>query len=215
MAYQIVAPGLGEVLNDPGTYPADSPSGMTAGAVVAAAYREHGARMHRSALAWTRDPEAAADIAQEAFVRLLREVHRGRSPDNVGAWLQRTVRNLVFSGARRAAVARRHAPRLLRLDNPDEPETVSLRDERCREIKAALTAMASVDQVMLLMAASGASGEEIAGRLGLTRGAARTRLSRARARLRRAIAVQSPCNPRALLGDRRSGHLSPERPRSW
>jgi hypothetical protein len=67
MASQIVAPGLGEVLNDPGTNPADSPSAMTAGAVVAAAYREHGARMHRWALAWTRDPELAADIALRPF----------------------------------------------------------------------------------------------------------------------------------------------------
>ena len=71
------------------------------------AYEQHAASVHGITLRSTRDPEVAADVTQEAFIRLLTEAQAGRFPDNVGGWLYRTSANLVISRQRRAAVARR------------------------------------------------------------------------------------------------------------
>jgi hypothetical protein len=86
----------------------------TIGAFMVAAYETHSSAIYGMALGSTRDPELAADVTQEAFLHLLTEAQRGRAPDNVGGWLYRAASNLIVSRARRAAVARRFAPRLLR-----------------------------------------------------------------------------------------------------
>ena len=116
------------------------------------------------------------------------EGQRGRRPDNPGAWLYRTSTNLIISRARRASVARRVAPRLLSHDAPDRPEDVALGNEQHRELDAALATLSVADRVALVLAAQGASGEEIAVHLGRSHGATRTHLTRARAHLRIAVA---------------------------
>jgi len=154
--------------------------------MIAAAFRDHWAAIHGTALRATRDPELAADATQEAFLRLLTEGQAGRFPDNVGGWLYRTTSNLIVSQARRAAVARRLAPRLLRSDGPAEPDAIAILQEQHHELQIALASLSAVDRVALLLAAHGASGEEIARHLDRSRGATRTLLSRARGRLRTA-----------------------------
>jgi RNA polymerase sigma factor (sigma-70 family) len=156
-------------------------------AAVAAAFDAHSASVYGLALRATCDPELAADITQEAFLRLLTEGQRGRWPDNVGGWLYRTSANLVISRARRASVARRLAPRLLSHDEPDGPEGITLANEQHRELDAALGTLSVDDRVALVMSAQGASGEEIAAHLGRSHAATRTHLTRARARLRAAV----------------------------
>jgi RNA polymerase sigma factor (sigma-70 family) len=157
------------------------------GVAIALAYDDHSAAIYGLALRATRDPELAADITQEAFLRLLSEGQRGRLPDNVGGWLYRTSLNLVISRARRASVARRFAPRLLPRDQPEGPDVIAAGNEQHRELNAALATLSVADRVALVMAAQGATGEEIAGYLGRSPGATRTHLTRARARLRDAV----------------------------
>jgi RNA polymerase sigma factor (sigma-70 family) len=135
----------------------------------------------------TRDPELAADVTQEAFLRLVTEGQRGRYPDNVGAWLYRTSSNLIISGARRASVARRLAPRLVSRDEPDGPESITLGQEQHRELDEAMATLSIDDRLALVLSAHGATGEEIARHLRRSPAATRTHLSRARARLRTAV----------------------------
>lgn len=156
-------------------------------ASVAAAYDTHSASVYGLALRATRDPELAADITQEAFLRLLTEGRHGRFPDNVGGWLYRTSSNLIISRARRATVARRLAPRLVPRDEPDGPDAITLGNEQHRELDAALATLSVADRVALVLAAQGATGEEIATHLGRSHAATRTHLTRARARLRAAV----------------------------
>lgn len=158
--------------------------------LIAAAFRDHAALIERAALRSTRDAEVAADVTQEAFLRLIVEAQAGRFPDNVGGWLYRTSANLVISRARRAAVARRLAPRLVRTDGPAEPDAIVVLQEQRLELQRVLAVLPQADRVALLMAAQGASGEEIARRLERSPAAARTLLSRARGRLR-TVAIES------------------------
>jgi RNA polymerase sigma-70 factor (ECF subfamily) len=151
---------------------------------IARTFSEHGPRIQRIVTAATRDPEAAADITQEAFVRLLGELAADRSPVNPGAWLYRTAMNLAISRGRRATVARRLEPRLVQLDAAPDPAAVALEHERSRTIEAALDVLAPSERVAVLMAAGGASGVEIAHALGRSHGATRSLLFRARTQLR-------------------------------
>jgi RNA polymerase sigma-70 factor (ECF subfamily) len=56
---------------------------------------------YRTALAIVREPGAAADIAQDAYVKAYRERHRFRGDAPVAAWLHRIVVNEAISGIRK------------------------------------------------------------------------------------------------------------------
>jgi len=113
---------------------------------IAAAFRDHSAAIHGTALRLTRDPELAADVTQEAFLRLVVEAQAGRLPDNVGGWLHRTSANLIISRARRTAVARRLAPRLVRFDGPAEPDAIAVLQEQRHELHVALATLSAADR---------------------------------------------------------------------
>jgi RNA polymerase sigma factor (sigma-70 family) len=152
--------------------------------VVTASYEHHAAAVRGVAQRMTRDPELAADVTQEAFLRLFLETSAGRTPDNIGAWLYRTSANLIVSHARHVAVARRTAPRLVRLDGPVQPDAEVVAREQDREMRLALATLPSDYRDALVLAAEGASGADIARSLGRTGAATRTLLCRARRRLR-------------------------------
>ena len=150
-------------------------------------YSAHEARIHGLALSLTRDPDAAADIVQDAFIRLTNEARAGRYPDNPGAWLYRAASNLAVSRARRIAVARRFAPRLLRHDSPATPEALTLEHERSQVMREVLSQLPTDQRTALVLSAQGMRGEEIAAQLGMSHAAMRTMLTRARRRLRQSL----------------------------
>lgn len=156
-------------------------------------HRAHAGVTYAVAMRATRDPELAEDVTQEAFVRLLTEARAGRFPDNPGAWLYRTVSNLVISRARRAEVARRYAPRLADLGAPDQPDAVVVRREGQAELYRAMATLSTRERTALLLAARGSSGLEIAAQLGRSHGATRALMCRARSRLRARAASELEC----------------------
>jgi len=172
---------------------------------IARAYDEHGAAIHAMALRSMRDPDAAADVTQEAFLRLFTEARDGRYPDNVRAWLYRASTNLVISRARRADVARRYVPMLLRREQPVQPDEVCLELETNQALSAALRTLSAAERAALIMAAQGVPGIEIAAALGRSHAATRTLMSRARLRLRAGIARELdesvPESPHQTLAD--------------
>jgi RNA polymerase sigma-70 factor (ECF subfamily) len=152
--------------------------------IIEVSFREHAAAIRGKALQLTRDPEVAADVTQEAFLRLYVEAQAGRMPDNVSAWLYRTTANLIVSRARHSAVAHRFAPRLVRDDEPAQPEAIAVLRESRAEVETLLSALSPSDRAVLLLAAHGATGLEIADRTGRSHTATRAALCRARGRLR-------------------------------
>jgi RNA polymerase sigma factor (sigma-70 family) len=131
------------------------------------------------------DPELAADLAQEAFVRLYR---RGTMPDTPEAWLISVAMNLF----RNARTTRNRRLRLLtaargaqaHADPPAAPDQALVSEETRRRVRETIDRMPARDRRMLLLQAEGFSYREIAAGLGLNEASVGTLLARARDRFR-------------------------------
>jgi RNA polymerase sigma-70 factor (ECF subfamily) len=128
----------------------------------------------------TGDPDLAADVAQEAFVRLHR---RGEMPDQPAGWLVAVANNLVRD-------ERRRVTRQLRLltEEPSRAPVGSAatdpvddveRAERITAVRAALDRLSLRDRQALLLRHGGYSYREIAAALGLAETSVGTTLVRA------------------------------------
>jgi RNA polymerase sigma-70 factor (ECF subfamily) len=151
---------------------------------VMAAYDANQRRLTSFAYALTRDADAADDLVQETFLRLVKEHAAGREPDNVTAWLYRVCSNLATSRGRRTVVARRFLERRPAEETEVAAELEILRHEISEALLAALTILPDDARTALVMAAQGFSGREIADALGRTETSTRTMIFRARERLR-------------------------------
>jgi RNA polymerase sigma-70 factor (ECF subfamily) len=149
-----------------------------------AIYRSHAPSLRGRLLAMTRDPAVADDLVGEAFLRLATEMRAGRPPLDPPAWLHRVGSNLVVSRARHSTVATRAMPGLVDRRVDTSPEDQVIERERDLLVRAALARLGGDDREIVVMAARGYRPEEIAGVIGKTGQATRTRLCRARGRLR-------------------------------
>jgi RNA polymerase sigma-70 factor (ECF subfamily) len=155
-------------------------------------YAEHSAALERYVRSMVRDPEEAADVCQESFVRLLVVTRAGQLPDSAGAWLHRVAHNLVVSNARRRQTSDRFIDRLADRDSLPSTEESIVGRERDRTIVEALTDAPVADRTAMLLAAQGYRAREIGQRLGRSEPAARTLLCRARGRLRERMLAFEP-----------------------
>ena len=176
---------------DPASEPSDhTVVGGTVADVALAAFDNHQRALTSYAYALTRDREAADDLVQETFVRLINELQKGRQPENVQAWLFRVCSNLVVSGARRRNVAQRFITQITPHDTEVDAEYETLRREISGELLDGLARLAPDARVALVMAAHGFSGREIADALGRTETSTRTMMFRAREQMRVILADQ-------------------------
>jgi len=144
-------------------------------------FRAHHPRLYRYLQRLSGEPELAADLVQEAFVRLYR---RGSLPDAPEAWLISVALNLLrnarSTGSRRhrlLTVARAEEAHSDPLPPPDESATAG--DAR-RRVRSALERLPAREQRMLLLQAEGYSYRDIAAALALNEGSVGTLLARAR-----------------------------------
>jgi RNA polymerase sigma-70 factor (ECF subfamily) len=152
---------------------------------VAEAYDLHQRDLYSFAMSIVRDREEADDVVQETFMRLVREVGAGRAPEQTRAWLFTVCTNLARGRLRRRTVAARWRHMLGDRDEPVETaEAVVLRRESHDELHRALATMPAEQRIVLLLAARGFGGEEIAGMIGRSHGATRNLLWRSRTTLR-------------------------------
>jgi len=161
-----------------------SAAAADAEAVVLAAYQAHARDLNAFARSLVRDRETAEDVVAEAYLRLVRETHAGRTPDDVRRWLYRVTANLVLSRGRRISVAQRFLGRLVDRRHGESPESRHLRLSIDPALREAVLALPPDARVAVVMAARGASGREIAEAIGRSEAATRTLLTRARQRVR-------------------------------
>jgi RNA polymerase sigma-70 factor (ECF subfamily) len=157
------------------------------GRLVEAAYVEHQPMLVRYLTQSTRDVDTAQDLAQEAFLRLAREIEAGRTPDDTGAWLRRVAANLAVSRGRHLQVVDRHAGRLPRPAEPISPEQMVVDDELATAVGGVIAQLSGTEQRALVLAANGYGASEIARTVGRTPAATRTLLCRARSKIRERV----------------------------
>ena len=142
------------------------------------------------ALHSSHDPDVAADVTQDAFLRLMKEAERRGPPDHVKAWLMRVAVNLMISRGRRLTVADRWLRRAGHAtETTESPEAGVLRQEHRDRVQAVLKAVTPDARACLMMAAEGFTGREIAAAIGRTEMATRVLMSRARNQLRALMAA--------------------------
>jgi RNA polymerase sigma factor (sigma-70 family) len=128
----------------------------------------------------TGDPELAADVAQEAFVRLHR---RGEMPDQPAGWLVAVANNLVRDERRRVTRQLRlltEEPSRAPSGTPTADPSLDLeRAERIGAVRAALDTLSLRDRQALLLRHGGYSYREIAAAIGLAESSVGTTLVRA------------------------------------
>jgi RNA polymerase sigma factor (sigma-70 family) len=161
-----------------------APSDDTGSPSLADLYRDHAPGLTRWITGMTRDPEAAADLVQEAFLRLARELAAGRTPEDPAAWVAQVARHLTISRARRNSTATKFAPRLVDRSEGDDPAASVLAAERAAAVHRALAGLRPVERRAVVLAAQGVGGPEIATRIGRSQLATRALLCRARRRMR-------------------------------
>jgi RNA polymerase sigma factor (sigma-70 family) len=147
------------------------------------AFEEHRLQLSSFAYGLARDRDVAEDLVQESFLRLVRELNAGRTPDNVKAWLFRVCSNLAVSRGRRISVAQRFL-RVARSHDEPAADVEILRREANASLVAALGTLPTDARAALLMAAQGFSGREIAEAIGRSETATRTMMFRAREKVR-------------------------------
>ena len=128
------------------------------------------------------DMERARDLAQDTFVRALRE-----SPANPRSWLFTVAANLAKDEARTAIRRKRHLT-LLKTEAEVSTTTVDPAEElergqREAVVRRALEALGERDREALLLWDAGLDYGEIAGALEISTGSVGTTLARARERL--------------------------------
>lgn len=133
------------------------------------------------------NPEDAAEATQEAYVRMVRGLRRFREVGAFPTWLFRIVSNVCLTEMRRRS--RRDLPVELEvLESPtDDPGTEELALSRVfrAELEQALQTLPDAYRaVVVLRDVYGMSGEEAGQLLGISPGAVKVRLHRARRRLR-------------------------------
>jgi len=148
----------------------------------------HGAAATRAA-AWFGAGPDTDDVVQEAFVNAWRAIDRFRGDAPFRPWLLRIVanqtRNEIRSRKRRDA----RAQRALELPAPVDPTAGAETAERDRAVLAAVRALRPPDRdVVVCRWFLGLSEQETATALGIPRGTAKSRASRALSRLRAGLA---------------------------
>jgi RNA polymerase sigma-70 factor (ECF subfamily) len=165
--------------------------------VLSRALVEEGDRLYALALRTTRDPDLAADAVQEAFASALEKADGFRGESRIGTWLHRIVFNKSIDQLRRR---RRYEP--LPDDDPDRltpedvrlahgppwarpPDAALLGIETKMALESALGDLTPLQRAVFeLKEAEGRPTDEVSEILGLSPGAVRVHLHRARLRLR-------------------------------
>ena len=143
-------------------------------------YGKYHQRLTLYALSLCRDPYLAEDLVQEAFLKAYLALPGETS--SVFYWLMRVLRNLLIDHQRRQ-----------RFLSPEEPESIAegaedtvLRREEIRLLYRAISALEAHDrEILALFYFAQMPLGQIAELLGLSEGAAKVRLHRARQRLKR------------------------------
>ena len=153
------------------------------------------------ALILTRDQTAAEDLVQETYLRAVRAFGQLMANSNLKSWLFVIMRNAWLNQLRHT----RSGPRFVELDDDEvefihqndrvneDPHVVYLRKLEREQIRIAIAGLPELyREIIVLRDLEGFSYQEIATMLSCPAGTVMSRLGRARAKLRQALASWQP-----------------------
>ena len=208
-------PALASVDDAIDALPADP---IAARAFVEGLFARHHGEIYAYLIRMLRDPELAADLSQDAFVRAYRAHASLEDPTKARAWLYQIANRIALDEIRRRKIvhfipwtgeSRGAAP---------SAERVAMEMRLSGELERALRRIPERQRSALLLAeVHELTGVELATSLGTTHVAARALLTRARESLRRALAEERllaadaeaasrPLDRPAARGSRPDGH---------
>ena len=150
-------------------------------------FREHHLELVRLALVMVGDLATAEDVVQDAFERLHRGWRGLREPSNGLAYVRSSVLNGCRSVHRRAAVARKHLPRLAGSSSAQLPDRAAAADDRSALVLALRSLSSRQREVLVLRYYLDLDVAEVASVLRITPGTVRSTCARGLAALAAAL----------------------------
>jgi RNA polymerase sigma-70 factor, ECF subfamily len=146
-------------------------------------YEFHGA-LRSFILRRVSDVQAAEDILQEVFIRIHSKIQGLRDPSKLRSWIYQITRNAIIDYYRREKITE------------ELPESIPVVDEEPSDAKEELASLLEdflrclpekYQQALLLTEYQGLNQQEMAARLGLSHSGAKSRVQRAREKLKEAL----------------------------
>jgi RNA polymerase sigma-70 factor (ECF subfamily) len=149
---------------------------------VEAVYNEFDAQLRRFIRRRVSDADAVEDILQEVYVRIHARIHTLRDKGKLQSWIYQIARHAVIDYYRSQKPAAELPEALPLLDDSDENDVVR---ELAPSVKAMINCLPEkYRQALLLTDYQGLTQKEVAERLGLSWSGAKSRVQRAREKLK-------------------------------
>ncbi|HYM84446.1 MAG TPA: sigma-70 family RNA polymerase sigma factor [Candidatus Dormibacteraeota bacterium] len=162
----------------------------TANAFLERIFARHQQEIYVYVLRMVREPELAADLTQDAFVKAYRAQDSLEKPENARAWLYQIAHRVTLDELRRRKIVR-FIPWSGESysSSPPSPERIAMDLRLSGELERALARIPERQRAALILAEiHDLTGLELAAVLGVSHVAARALLTRARESLRQALA---------------------------
>jgi RNA polymerase sigma-70 factor, ECF subfamily len=160
--------------------------------------RRHNERLYRAARAIVRDDREAEDVMQQAYVSAYAHLRQFNAQARFSTWLTRIAINEALARVRRRG---RYEPfddewagmeALMRPSSTHDPERQAFSSELRALLESAIDDLPDgAREVFVLREVEGLSTAEVAETLGVSEDVVKTRLSRARATLRRSLLART------------------------
>jgi RNA polymerase sigma-70 factor (ECF subfamily) len=175
-------------------------------------------RLRRYASVLARDPSLAEDLVQDCLVRAISRFHTWEPGTNLRAWLMKILRNVFFSELRRVKTRRAVENTIVDYNDDECAAANAWAQEREADLAAVQRAFNGLSdehrEILLLVGLDQLAYKEAASVLGLPIGTVRSRVSRARAAMRKCILRCSRADASGLPATLRDSAGRPPRP-SW
>ena len=163
----------------------------TAGAFVEELFGKHHTEIYAYLVRMLRDPELAADLTQDAFVKAYKNYETLEKPENARAWLYQIAHRVALDELRRRKIVRFLPWTGESRGAAPSAEHLAMELRLSGDLQRALARIPERQRAALLLAElHDLTGVELAAALGVSHVAARALLTRARESLRQALAAE-------------------------